>query len=239
MTTRNTNETPVPTITLRVWDLPTRIFHWGLVATVIGCFITVKLGGLWMDWHVRFGLTALALLLFRVLWGVVGPHYARFSQFICWPSTVIRYLRGQHLHYAGHNPVGALSVIAMLLVFGFQAISGLFANDDIFTSGPLAYLSTSWSNTLTGLHNLNEWVMIGLVTLHIVAILWYRLVRKQNLAATMLHGNVTLKHSSLPTVAAVDSWAIRLGALFLAISTGLFTWWLTTLAPVGGDMSFM
>ncbi|MBP6018222.1 MAG: cytochrome b/b6 domain-containing protein [Burkholderiaceae bacterium] len=240
MNTRDTSQTALsPTTTIRVWDLPTRIFHWGLVATVTGCFITIKLGGLWMDWHVRFGLATLALILFRLIWGVVGPRYARFSQFVRWPWTVVRYLQGQHQHIAGHNPLGAISVIAMLLAFSFQAFSGLFANDDIFTSGPLAYLSTPWSNTLTGLHKLNEWIMLGLISLHVLTIVWYRLVRKQNLAAAMLHGDTTLGNTGLQAVGAADSWAVRIGALFLAIAVSMATWWLTTLAPVGGDMSFM
>lgn len=240
MKTRNPSTISTePTVRLRVWDLPTRIFHWGLVASIIGSFITIKLGGLWMDWHVRFGLLATGLILFRLIWGIVGPRYARFSQFVRGPMTVIAYLRGQHHHIAGHNPLGALAVIALLLVFGFQAFSGLFANDDIFTSGPLAYLSSSWSRTFTGLHKLNEWVMLGLVAVHVGTITWYRIARNHKLTSAMIHGDALVPTDSPTAGPSADSWTIRISALLLAIAVGMATWWLTTLAPTGGDMSFM
>jgi cytochrome b len=120
--------------TLRIWDLPTRLFHWALVVCVLGAFVTVKLGGLYMEWHVRFGLATAGLILFRVLWGLFGSRYARFSQFLRGPRALAAYLGGR-LRTAGHNPLGALSVIAMLLAFGFQAVSGLFASDDIMIQG--------------------------------------------------------------------------------------------------------
>lgn len=227
-------------ITVRVWDLPLRLFHWGLVVSVVGAFITIKLGGLWMDWHVRFGLATLALITFRLIWGLVGTHYARFTQFICHPLAVWRYIRGQHPKGLGHNPLGAYSVIALLLLFGFQAVSGLFADDDIFTTGPLAYLSSSWSSTLTGLHKLSEWPMIGLVSLHILAIIWYRIIYKHKLVSAMVHGDTTtLTSTPDKLVSANDSWTVRISAILLAAAVSLATWWLTTLAPSGGGMSFM
>lgn len=227
-------------VTVRVWDLPLRLFHWGLVVSVVGAFITIKLGGLWMDWHVRFGLTTLALITFRVIWGMVGTHYARFSQFIRHPSAVWRYIRGPRPQWLGHNPLGSLSVIALLLMFGFQAVSGLFADDDIFTTGPLAYLSSSWSSTLTGLHKLNEWPMIGLVSLHVLAIIWYRVVYKEKLASAMVHGDITTLTSTPDTlISANDSWTVRISAVILAAAVSMATWWLTTLAPSGAGMSFM
>lgn len=227
-------------VTVRVWDLPLRLFHWGLVACVIGSFVTIKLGGLWMEWHVRFGLITLALIVFRVIWGVVGTHYARFTQFIRSPYAVWRYIRGHQAHGVGHNPLGSWSVIALLLLFGFQAVSGLFADDDIFTTGPLAYLSSSWSRTLTGWHKLSEWPMIMLIVLHLLALVWYRIVHNRNLALAMLHGDVTtLTHTPDTVVSANDSWTIRISAVLLAVAVGMATWWLTTLTPSGASMSFM
>ncbi len=223
---------------VRVWDLPTRVFHWCLAVAVVGAFVTVKLGGLWMDWHVRFGLAAFALILFRLIWGLVGPRYARFSTFLKGPSTVIAYLKGRYQHGLGHNPLGALSVVAMLLILGFQAASGLFANDDILTSGPLAYLDDNLSRRLTELHKLNQWPMLIIVGLHILAILWYRLVRKQGLTAAMVRGNARVPADRLAHAApARDTWQIRLAALALALAIAALTYWLTTLAPVM-DFSF-
>src|SRR5690606_20858784 len=122
---------------VRIWDLPTRLFHWLFAASVIGAFVTVKVGGLWMDYHPRFGYTALGLLIFRLLWGLVGPRYARFSQFVKGPAATLRYLRAPR-RMAGHNPLGAWSVLALLLAVGVQTTTGLFATDGIFTEGPLA-----------------------------------------------------------------------------------------------------
>ncbi len=217
---------------IRVWDLPTRLFHWMLVACVIGSFITVKLGGLWMDWHVRFGLAILGLIVFRVIWGLIGPRYARFSQFLRGPRTVLRYLRGNSAHAAGHSPLGAWSVMALLLALGFQAFSGLFANDDVLTTGPLAWLSEDWSDTLTGLHQRNEWIMIALIALHIGAIFWYRLKRRKDLIGPMIHGDAHIAtEAGKPVQSAQDSWLLRSGALVLAAAIAAGVWWLTTLAP--------
>src|SRR5690606_30578411 len=204
---------------IRVWDLPTRVFHWALVACIIGAYVTVKLGGLWMDWHTRFGLAVLALIIFRLIWGVVGPRYARFSQFVRGPRTVLAYLRGRLAPVAGHNPLGAFSVIALLLIIGTQAGSGLFANDDVMTSGPLAYLDNAWSSRLTWLHNINEWIIIAVVALHVCAILWYRFFLKKNLVRAMVLGDMQIDATSAwradeikPTQ---DSWGVRLAALLL------------------------
>lgn len=218
--------------TIRVWDLPTRIFHWSLVISVVAAFITVKLGGLWMDWHIRFGLATLVLIVFRFIWGLTGPRYARFGSFVRGPRAIADYVRGHTPHIVGHNPLGSLSVVAILLVFGFQAFSGLFANDDIMVEGPLAFLSSRWSGTLTGLHKLNEWIMIGLVCLHVGAVLWHRVIRREKLIEAMIHGNaqVPLQHSNV-AINAQDTWFVRMAALLLAILITMGVWWLTTLAP--------
>ena len=103
---------------LRIWDLPTRLFHWLLAVSITGALITINLGGGWMEWHVRFGIASFVLLLFRIVWGLIGPRYARFSQFVTSPSKTINYLRTHRgARHAGHNPLGAWSVIAMLMLF--------------------------------------------------------------------------------------------------------------------------
>ena len=229
--------TPSASTRVRVWDLPTRVFHWGLVVCVAASYATVKLGGLWMEWHVRFGLATLALVLFRVAWGVVGPRYARFSQFVRGPRAILAYLRGRQPHQAGHNPLGALSVVALLAMFGIQAVTGLFTTDDVMTAGPLAYLSDTWSGRLTWLHDLDEWILVALVALHVAAILWYRLARGKNLVGPMLHGDVPADTNHPPPEPASDSWRVRAGALVMGLAAAAFVWWLTTLAPL--EPSFM
>ncbi len=206
----------------RVWDLPTRLFHWTLAALVVGSFATVKAGA--MIWHERLGYAALALVLFRLAWGFVGGHYARFANFVAGPGRVVAYLRGAVPSAPGHNPLGALSVLALLAVVGFQAGSGLFANDDIAFEGPLArYVSSATSSLLTTLHRTNEKVIIALVALHVAAILYYRFARKQDLVRPMLDGDARL---GARFRARRDDAALRWRALAVAAACAAAVWWL-------------
>jgi cytochrome b len=118
--------TPAPSTRIRVWDLPTRLFHWLLALAIVGSIATVKIGGNLMVWHERLGYFVLTLLLFRLAWGVVGGRYARFANFVRGPRAVLGYLRGVAgtPHAPGHNPLGALSVMGLLAVLAFQAGSG-------------------------------------------------------------------------------------------------------------------
>lgn len=225
--------------TIRLWDLPTRLFHWTLVVCVVGAYTTVKLGGLWMDWHIRFGLAVLGLIAFRVVWGFYGPHYARFSQFVRGPVTVWRYVCGMVDHVAGHNPLGACSIVALMLVLGFQAFSGLFTNDDVLSAGPLAHLNSDLSETLTGMHKLNEWLVLSLVVLHVGAIFWYQKVRKQDLVGPMIVGDARVPPAQIAlAVNTQDSWKVRLAALILAALIATIMWWVSGLGS-GADSSYM
>src|SRR5512139_3162106 len=124
-----------PLVEVRVWDWPVRVFHWSLVALVVFSFVTAKLSGAWMDWHMRSGYAALSLLAFRVLWGFAGTHWARWSSFVRGPSAALRYARtlfvSPHETSVGHNPLGGYMVVALVVVLLAQATTGLFANDDI------------------------------------------------------------------------------------------------------------
>lgn len=223
---------------VRVWDLPTRLFHALLILSFVGSFVTIKLGGLWMDWHVRFGLLATGLIIFRLIWGVVGGYYSRFSQFPPSLRKSWEYLRQHHSRTLGHNPLGAWSVYVMLLLIGFQAFSGLFANDDIFTAGPLAYLSPHWSKVLTGLHKSNEWLLLAIVALHIIAILAYRLFAGQKLAKSMVTGNMDWPTQSSARDSQ-DGWKSRLLALVIALLIAAAIYSLTLLAPTASFDDFM
>jgi len=215
--------------TLRIWDLPTRLFHLALALCVTGSIVTVKLGGLWMDWHVRLGIATLALITFRVLWGLIGPRYARFSQFYASPRQVWAYFKAPTKR-AGHNPLGAWSVFGMLVIIGWQGTSGLFASDDILTQGPFANLvSSAWSNRLTGLHQLNEAFLYAAIGLHLAAIAFYS-YKGQRLIMPMVHGNVRADALPHGTVPAQDDWRVRVGAALLALTLGTLAWWLIRLA---------
>lgn len=173
---------------IRVWDLPTRLFHWALVACVIGAFVSVQIGGNVMVWHGRFGLAVLGLLVFRIVWGFVGSTYARFGQFVRGPAAIKAYLRGEW-QGEGHNPLGALSVLALLGTLALLVATGLFANDDIAFEGPLfSLVGKDVSDRLVGIHRLIEPLIILLVVAHLAAIAYYVRVKKQALVMPMITG---------------------------------------------------
>lgn len=173
---------------IRVWDLPTRLFHWLLAVCVFGAFISAQIGGNAMIWHGRFGLVVVGLVVFRLVWGFVGSTYARFFQFIKGPSAIVAYLRGQW-HGEGHNPLGALSVVGLLGVLLLLVSTGLFANDDIAFEGPLyALVGKDLSDKLVGIHRLLEPVIILLVLAHLGAIAFYVRVKKETLIIPMITG---------------------------------------------------
>lgn len=182
--------------TIRLWDLPTRLFHWLLVLAVSGSLVSVSLGGSWMFWHERFGLSIVGLLSFRLVWGVIGSTHVRFHQLVHGPATFAAYIKGQW-QGVGHNPLGSLSVFAMLGLLGFQAVSGLFATDAIAFNGPLyRAVSSDWNDTITSWHKLTEWFIYGLIGLHIAAVFFYTLVKKDNLIMAMISGRKQVKKES-------------------------------------------
>jgi len=175
---------------IRVWDLPIRLFHWLLVLCVVLSFITVKIGGNAMEFHALIGYCVLTLIIFRVCWGLVGSHHARFIHFVPSPKGLVNYILGKTKAGLGHNPLGALSVLALLFSLGLQATTGLFANDDIAFEGPFAkYVSNDMVQFLTSIHYLNEKVLIILIALHLCAILYYQKFKGENLIKPMLLGD--------------------------------------------------
>lgn len=218
---------------VRIWDLPTRLFHWCFAACVVGAYVSARLGGLYMDWHLRFGLAALALILFRVIWGFVGPRHARFRSFVKGPGEIGSYLRGLAAgtaRSAGHNPLGALSVLAMLLDLGIQTVLGLFATDDIMVQGPLyGTVSASTSAFLSSLHRANQWVIVALVILHLLAVAWHTLARKEPLVRAMIAGDMPAEHLPADAQPSADGAGVRLRALVLAIVVAAFVLWLQSL----------
>ncbi len=205
---------------VRVWDLPTRLFHWLLAAAVIGSVVSAKIGGNAMVWHFRFGYLVLLLLSFRILWGLVGGRWSRFASFIYAPATLLRYLRGQprpgERLDVGHSPVGALSVFALLAFLALQLATGLVADDEIANIGPLnKFVSTDTALEATGWHKVyGQYILIALVVLHVLAIVYYAVAKKTNLVRPMLAGDKLLPQG---TPASADGWPQRLlaGAVLL------------------------
>lgn len=206
----------------RVWDLPTRLFHWALAALVVFSVVTAEVGGNWIDWHMRSGYAVLALLLFRIVWGFAGARYARFAAFVRGPRAVADYVRrlraGDATPHPGHNPLGALSVLAMLAVLLVQAGSGLFANDAIASEGPLAkFVSGATSDLATRIHKLNQYPLFALIALHVAAVAYYHFAKRENLVLPMLTGD---KPGRVGEPAA-DDLALHLRAVaLLALAAG-------------------
>ena len=173
---------------VKVWDLPTRLVHWTLAILVCAALITGQIGGGAIDWHRRIGLALVGLVVFRLLWGFVGSRQARFASFWPTPATIVAHLRGEW-RGLGHNPLGALSVLALLLSIAVQLATGLFANDDIAFRGPLAdMVGKALSDRLSAIHRLTSTLLIVLVVLHLGAIAFYAYVKKDNLLKPMITG---------------------------------------------------
>lgn len=217
-----------PHMPVRVWDLPTRVFHWVLAASIVGSVVTAQVGGNAMVWHFRFGYLALGLLLFRLAWGFFGGRWSRFSSFAFGPSALLRYVRGQprpqDRFEVGHSPLGALSVFALLGVLALQVGTGLFADDEIANVGPLnRYVSGATAGVLTGWHK--DWgapLLLGLVVLHVAAIVFYRLARGKDLIRPMLGGDKPLPAD---TPASEDGPRARFVALGLALAIAALLGW--------------
>ncbi|QTF91093.1 cytochrome b/b6 domain-containing protein [Halomonas sp. BM-2019] len=187
-------------IRLAVWDIPIRLFHWGLVAAVGLSFYTMKTPGapfvFPIDIHAKSGYVLLGLLLFRWLWGLVGSHHARFGSFLYPPATLFDYARrlasGRPPVFAGHNPLGGIMVVVLLLSLSFQAVSGLFLTDDIFFSGPLhGLVDRSTARTLARLHHLNANLLMLLIAAHLLALVVHRL-KGERLVGAMVTGRKPL-----------------------------------------------
>ena len=186
----------------RIWDIPVRLFHWTLLVLVSVSLYTGLTGGFdEMEYHMLSGYAILSLVLFRLVWCFIGTTYARFATFIKGPGTIVEHIKSlptQEGESAGHNPLGALGIIALLLSLLVQAGTGLFANDDIFTEGPLVHLvSYDTSRSLTAIHEWNYYVLATLIGLHLVAIAFYELYLRERLILPMITGYKRIKAHSV------------------------------------------
>jgi cytochrome b len=215
-------------VTVRIWDLPTRLFHWLLAACVIGLVVTGNIGGNAMLWHFRLGYAVLTLVLFRLVWGFVGGHWSRWSQLALAPSQVLAYLRGRSSSWAGHNPMGSWSVLLMLAWLLLQVGTGLVSDDEIANAGPLsALVSGATVSAATVWHKgLGKGVLIALVLVHVAAIAFYRVRKAQALVPAMLHGDKSLPQA---VPASRDGTRQRLLAVLLVLACAAAVRWLLSL----------
>ncbi|MFM1960678.1 MAG: hypothetical protein RL588_2195 [Pseudomonadota bacterium] len=204
------NETPTP-----VWDGPTRLFHWALVALLILAWVTA---GEQMSLHRGAGYALLGLLAFRVWWGLVGGSTARFARFVRGPAAIRRYLEdsreGRAGEHAGHNPLGALSVIALLGLVGVQVALGLFAIDeDGFEGGPLSdRIDFDLARQVAEWHELAFRLLQGMVVLHLAAIVFYAVRRREDLVRPMITG-VRRFRGPVEGLVRAPSWRLVVGVM--------------------------
>lgn len=209
-----------------VWDLPTRLFHWALVALIGFCWWSAAT--FHMDWHGTAGIAVCGLLVFRICWGIWGTSTSRFSHFVKGPRAVHAYLRSRGAQACspplGHNPLGGWSVLALLAVLALQVMSGLFAVDvDGIESGPLSFMVTFDHGRLASrLHGLSFELLQVLVALHVAAILFYLFARRRNLTWIMLTGAEPATEQDGPGAARAARWRLAV-ALSVAL---LLAYWL-------------
>jgi cytochrome b len=212
---------------LKVWDLPVRLFHWAIVVLIFAAWLSQELDQ--MDLHMWIGRMILSLLLFRIVWGLIGSDTARFNRFLRSPAAALRHLtqirRREADREIGHNAAGGWMVLVMLLLIGVQAGTGLFSNDDGDTEGPLMhFVSKAQSDFLSHIHSLNFNLIEGAIVLHVLAIAAYAMLKRQNLVRPMLTGKKMMPADAVPprlanpllalvtlvSAAAVVAWVTRL-----------------------------
>jgi cytochrome b len=202
---------------VRIWDLPTRLFHWAIVILIPALWWTHEIERL--DLHILLGEVMLGLVLFRLIWGLIGSSTARFAGFLRGPATVFRYVRGRAAAALGHNPVGGWSALVMLLVLAVQIGLGLFVTDeDGLNSGPLShFVDYESARTLAHRHETVFYILLGFIALHVAAIFYYLLVRRDNLIAPMVTGNRAAPESGEAMIGA-PLWRFLIAA---ALAVGL------------------
>lgn len=209
---------------IAIWDLPTRLFHWAMVLLMPALWWTAEEH--LYDWHFLLGELALGLILFRLFWGLLGSSTARFAGFVKGPGAILAYLRGRAPAHVGHNPLGALSVIALLLLLATVVGLGLFASDeDGLAPGPLSHLvSYDSARILAERHEQVFWILVGFIGLHVAAILFYLLVKRDNLVAPMITGHAPAAAGG-GEMAAAPLWRFLLAAILAVVLTlAIFTY---------------
>ncbi len=218
-------------IRVRVWDLPTRLFHWSLVICFSGLVITGTVGDAALVFHFRFGYAMLALLLFRLIWGFLGGRWSRFGSFLFSPKEILTYIKRVNSVDAtpGHSPLGALSVWAFIFFLIVQVASGLVSDDEISFSGPLShFVSNATVSLATTYHaDIGKWILLALVLVHITAIVLYTR-RKHRLVSAMLHGD---QHFAAPIPGSRDDLYTRFFALIIFAVCSAAAYWVASLMP--------
>jgi cytochrome b len=227
------DEVSIARKTIKIWDLPVRIFHWSLVILFIAAYVTNYLGPSYFNYHLWCGYAVIVLVSFRIIWGLVGTYHARFVNFLRDPFSTAKYafsvFRKKDEHHLGHNPLGAVMVIILLVAILVQAITGLFTNDEIFNLGPLhAYVSDELSLELTSLHRQLFYWILGAIGLHIAAVLLHVFFKRDNIVKAMFTGDKDVH--DVKDAKPIKSSRICL-AIIIVIILALILAWIISTAP--------
>lgn len=213
------NESDRKIRTRLVWDLPVRIIHWSLVVAVLGAWFTQDVATDGFTFHVWFGYAVLALVVTRIVWGIVGTRHARFGSFVRGPVVAARYtaslVRGRDTPHVGHNPLGAWMVVLMLAMLFAQAATGLFANDQIMDVGPLfGYVDAATSDRMTTAHKWLFDVLVIAIGVHVLAVAFHLVVKRHDLLVPMFSGRKSA--AEVPPQESIPTSRVWLAALILA-----------------------
>jgi cytochrome b len=208
---------------MKVWDLPVRLFHWAIVLLILAAWVTQYINR--MDLHMWIGEWILTLLLFRIVWGFIGSDTARFARFLRSPVAALRHVahlrRREPDREIGHNAAGGWMVLVMLALIGVQAGTGLFSNDDSDTEGPLMHLiSKDRSDWLSHIHYLNFKAIETVIVLHVLAIVAYAVLKRQNLVRPMVTGTKLMAEDAVAPRLVHPVWAL----VTLVLAFGVVVW---------------
>ncbi|MCB1680054.1 MAG: cytochrome b/b6 domain-containing protein [Halioglobus sp.] len=206
-----------------VWDLPTRIFHWSIVACVLLSWWSAETDNYTV--HEWTGYTVIVLVATRIVWGFLGSRHSRFADFLVGPRRILAYLRGCGAASAGHNPLGGWSVVAMLVLLLIQAVSGLFNSDDVLFSGPLHHMAeTGFRDTMGVVHDVVFNLLLAVIALHVSAVFYHQLRLREKLVQAMVRGSAPEREGRAQPAPA---WR----ALAIAVLLALALWWGLEQAP--------
>jgi cytochrome b len=218
-----------------IWDLPLRLFHWLLVLGILGSWYTSEQQGEMVELHMKLGYFILGLIVFRLVWGFVGTRHSKFSQFFPTPSRFRNYLRSLNdstkANYPGHNPLGSLMVFVMIILILAQALSGLFINDEIFSSGPYyGTLSADMEKVMKFIHHNAFDLLLVAIAVHITAALYYRFIKKHDLITPMITGKKPVE--DVDAKDEIQHSKIILAILLAALVAGFIYWLVVINAPI-------
>ena len=198
---------------VKVWDLSLRVFHFILIILIIGSYISAKLDML--NIHQYFGVSLLGLIFFRILWGFIGSYYSKFESFNISIKGALTQFSKKNQNKSIRTPLGSFSTLIFIIVLIGLSISGLFSSDDVLYDAPLAHLASNYVYLWTDIHNLLHFFLYFLVGTHILAILYYQIIKKHKIIQRMTDGYTRINQKNVRSINEETSKGIMLISIFI------------------------